>query len=317
MPKISLLFVIFNKNRTIKSGYFIFYYHDISDNPKIPNNVRTSPKRFKEEILFFLKNFQIISLEEQINLIKTKVKAKNPTCAICFDDGYLSVLKCAHPFLIKNKIHHTLFLNSEIISNKKIWLDNIILFNLFKKFGKFFFKSNFNIDIDESRLSDFLRKESSPRFRKKMKKFMKILDYEKIFLNSNDLLLFNHKYIDFGSHTYSHLHLSNLNLEEQKNEIIKCRNILSKKKIPFSLFCIPFGDDKSFNSDTEKLIQEFYEGILIKGNGSINHTFKKNILEIERIGLNNNKKPIETHINERLFPSIKDRVKKILNFDKK
>ena len=309
--------MIFNKNKTIKSGYFIFYYHDISDNPIIPNNVKTSPKRFKKEILFFLNNFQIVSLEEQINLIKKRVEAKHPTCSICFDDGYLSVLKFAHPFLIKHKIHHTLFLNSEIISTKNLWLDNIILFNLFKKFGSLFFKSNFNVELNESSLSEFLRKKSSPDFRKKMKKFMRLFDYQKIFLNSTDLLSFNKRYIDFGSHTFSHLHLSNLNLEEQRNEIKKCRNVLNKKKIPFSLFCIPFGDDKSFNSDTKKLIKEYYNGILIKGNGSINHTFNKDILEIERIGLNNNKKSIETHINERLFPSIKDRIIKILNFIKK
>ncbi|MFL2661207.1 MAG: polysaccharide deacetylase family protein [Alphaproteobacteria bacterium] len=309
--------MILNKNTNIKPGYFIFYYHDISDNQLIPNNVRTSPERFKKEILFFLNNFEVVSLEKQINLIKKERVATYPTCSICFDDGYLSVLKFAHPFLIKHKIHHTLFLNSEIISNKNLWLDNVILFNLFKRYGKLFFKTNFEIELDESNLSNFLRKESNPQFRKKLLKLMKFLDYEKIFLDSKDLLSFDKEYIDFGSHTYSHLHLSNLNYKEQRNEIKKCRNVLTKNKIPFSLFCIPFGDDKSFNNDTEKLIMEYYGGVLIKGNGSINHTFKKNILEIERIGLNNNKKSIETHIYERLFPSIKDRIKRILKFSKK
>ena len=112
--------MILNKNTNIKPGYFIFYYHDISDNQLIPNNVRTSPERFKKEILFFLNNFEVVSLEKQINLIKKERVATYPTCSICFDDGYLSVLKFAHPFLIKHKIHHTLFLNSEIISNKNM-----------------------------------------------------------------------------------------------------------------------------------------------------------------------------------------------------
>jgi len=309
--------VIFNKNKGIKPGYFIFYYHDISDNQLVPNNVRTSPERFEKEIIFFLKNFEIVSLKKQISLIKKKNTAKHPTCSICFDDGYLSVLKFAHPFLVKNKIHHTLFLNSEILITKKLWLDNIIIFNLFKKYGRSFFISKLNVKLDESNLSNFLRKESNPKFRKKMKELMKFLDYEKIFLDSNDLLLFNRKYIDFGSHTYSHLHLSNLSYKEQRNEIEKCRNTLNKKRIPFSLFSIPFGDENSFNKDTEKLIIEYYKGILIKGNGSINHKFKNNILEIERIGLNNNKKSLETHISERLFPSIKDRIIKIINLIKK
>ena len=309
--------MILNKNRGIKPGYFIFYYHDISDNQLVPNNVRTSPERFKKEMLFFLNNFEIISLEKQINLIKKKLITNHPVCSVCFDDGYLSVLKFAHPLLIKHEIHHTLFLNSEIISKKNLWLDNIILFNLFKRYGKKFFKSNFDVELDESDLSNFLRKNSNPLFRNKLKKLMRHLDYEKIFLDSKDLLLFDRKYIDFGSHTYSHLHLSNLKYKEQRKEIEKCRNTLDKLKIPFSLFCIPFGDDKSFDDYTKRLIIEYYKGILIKGNGSINHSFKKNILEIERIGLNNNKKSIETHIYDRLSPSIKDRIKKILKLSKK
>ena len=63
---------------------------------------------------------------------------------------------------------------------------------------------------------------------------MRLFDYQKIFLNSTDLLSFNKRYIDFGSHTFSHLHLSNLNLEEQRNEIKKM--LLAIALFSFSLF---------------------------------------------------------------------------------
>ena len=88
------------------------------------------------------------------------------------------------------------------------------------------------------------------------------------------------------------------------------------------IICLPFGSDDSFNDDTRMLVRRHGDAVLMKAVGGTGHRFNDNLVEIERIGLSNNKLPIKHHIRQRtgenvIFPvlwqKVQDRLLASLN----
>lgn len=286
--------------RTVRNGFYILCYHDVSENPLIPRNIKTSRKRFFSEINDLQKNYNFISLDDGIKKIKNGFKFNKKYFTICFDDGYLSVLETCHPFLSEKKIHHTIFLNTEPLQNKNYWLDNVILFNLEKKKGYDFLRNILKIPLNENNLSVFLRKNSSVRLRKKLISLKKkYLDDKKLHLDTQDLKKFNTEFCSFGNHSDRHLFLSNLTKNEQKKEIIITKKILNNYDVSHDFFAIPFGEESSFNNDTLEIIKNEYSGVVIKANGALNHRIINNFVHIERIVMNDNKPEIKKYLLRR------------------
>ena len=291
----------------MENGYYIFYYHDVSNNPIIPENVKTSSERFYKEIQFLNRNYRSISLDEGFSLLRENYLFKEKYFSICFDDGYLSILNNCHTFLKDLKIHHSIFLNTEALLDQKVWLDNVILFNLYKNYGEEFLEKNLLINIRNYKRNDssldlasFLRENSSLEMRRKLLSLKKkYLESKKIHINKSDLKSFDNNFCSFHNHSHRHLFLSNLTYTEQKDEINTAKKILKKIKAKNSFFAIPFGDDKSFNSDTLDILQKEYSGIIIKSNGFNKHIKKNGLIFIERIGMNNNKPNIKEHIQRK------------------
>ena len=289
----------------MRNGFYIFYYHDVSENSLIPENVKTSRQRFFSEINYLQENYTCISLDDGTNKIKNGFKFNKKYFTICFDDGYLSVLETCHPFLLEKKIHHTIFLNTELLQNKKYWLDNVILFNLVKKKGYDFLRNMLKIPLNENTLIDFLRKNSSVQLRKNLISLKKkYLEDKKLHLDTQDLKKFNTEFCSFGNHSHKHLFLSNLTKNEQKKEIIITKKILNNFGISHDFFAIPFGDESSFNNDTLEIIKNEYSYVVIKSNVALNHKIVNNSIHIERIGMNNNKPEIKKYIPRRAADGI-------------
>ena len=73
-----------------------------------------------------------------------------------------------------------------------------------------------------------------------------------------------------------------------------------KRKNYVDILAIPYGDKGSYNDNTLSIISQKFFNIILTGSGGINHKLNLKQPIFERIALNNNKKNIEIHIQERL-----------------
>ena len=283
----------------MKNGYYIFYYHDISSNEIIPNNIKTSIERFKNEISYIKNNFQIFSLKDGIKYALANKKLTNRIASICFDDGFYSILKNAMPVLDKAKIKSTIFVCESCLKDENHWLDSIIIYNLFRKKQLKDLETYYTYKLKSNNLGNFLRINTDKNLTKILNKLKKkYLKKKKIYLSYDDLNKLNPEIFDIGCHTKNHFYLSNLSLAEQKNEV-DC-SIIMKRKNYVDILAIPYGDKGSYNDNTLSIISQKFFNIILTGSGGINHKLNLKQPIFERIALNNNKKNIEIHIQERL-----------------
>jgi peptidoglycan/xylan/chitin deacetylase (PgdA/CDA1 family) len=77
-----------------------------------PNEWTISKANFQRNIDYCRKHFELISLSEAQNRIKTGISPR-PAVAITFDDGYAENAQFALPYLIANRIPCTYFVTSE------------------------------------------------------------------------------------------------------------------------------------------------------------------------------------------------------------
>lgn len=115
---ISPLFSIKNLIKTEHPVFFPFY-HVVSNKllPHISNYPVFDEERFENELDFFLKYFNPVSLEEIYNNTK---KGKN-IFHLSFDDGLRECVDVIMPILLRKGIPATFFINSGFVGNKKLF----------------------------------------------------------------------------------------------------------------------------------------------------------------------------------------------------
>lgn len=96
------------KNGTVPVS--IIFYHRV-DSEQL-NDWTISPKRFQEQIDWYLENFDLVSLAECQARIESGFNDR-PTLAITFDDGYADNCTFAIPMLLERKIPFTYFVTAQ------------------------------------------------------------------------------------------------------------------------------------------------------------------------------------------------------------
>lgn len=88
----------------------ILMYHYINDEEPLKSRLGVSPEAFEKQMRFLRRhNYNIITLEELVNLVAGKNKIPRKTVAITFDDGYLDNYANAYPVLKKYNIPAAIF----------------------------------------------------------------------------------------------------------------------------------------------------------------------------------------------------------------
>src|SRR5215213_3511763 len=93
---------IYNKiNNFFSSKAMVLMYHRIADVPYDPWQLCVTPENFDEQLAYFKKHFNVISLSEFVNDLANRRVKKNTVC-ITFDDGYTDNFLEAKPLLEKH-----------------------------------------------------------------------------------------------------------------------------------------------------------------------------------------------------------------------
>ena len=247
-------------------------------------------KKFQDQINYLKKNFNIIKLEEILELNTDKKKYNKPFAFLTFDDGYYDHYKYVLPILTKNKLQGMFYPPIKIFDNKFILDVNKIQFiiaslkdnkKLLSEIESFCLKK-FDINLKKINFSKFNMMDrfdtGELSFIKKLLQFIlpkrirnEINDYlfkkyvtkdyeefrKDLYLNEKQINEMISHGMHFGSLSTNHEWMQYLRIDDQEREISKSINFLSKRfklKKDYYSFCYPYG---SYNKDTIKILKKY------------------------------------------------------------
>ena len=239
----------------MKQDVSIVCYHDISAEKNCLTSqlsVSTRPDVFRNHISYFVKNFDVIGVDE---LLSGKLPRR--PLLVTFDDAYRSVLTTAGPILTEVNVPSVFSVIASAVQGESLPLDNVL-----------------SLAVEEMGLPRFLRLMGLPekvvssvgemisRFVPRMRpteitalkaRMLSAIgtseaqarQISKIFLDSSDLAKLGHYRIEIGNHSLTHSFFRTLSKEELDIEIGQSRRDLQRLSgQQVRCLSIPYGDER-------------------------------------------------------------------------
>ncbi|WP_428079563.1 polysaccharide deacetylase family protein [Candidatus Pelagibacter sp.] len=307
--------------KTFGNNIYVVMYHYVRNikKSKYPNLKGLEFSDFKEQILYFKKNFNVLSNFQFIKIINSKKIPKKKSVFLTFDDGYIDHYQYVFPFLKKQNISANFYPPVMCIKNKKVLDVNKIhlilekeknreklLSLIFYYVKKFLNKNSEQIELNKINLSSryddkntilikrLLQSHLPLKIREKIvqKIFSDIVnigeeEYSKeLYMNTSNIQELYKNNFSIGSHGYNHFWWNKLNKNEQENEIKKSINYFKKINVYDKNFsvCFPYG---SYDIKTLDLLRKYdIKFALTTKEGKINKKNIHNIFELPRYDTN-------------------------------
>ncbi len=251
-------------------------YHRVINPEEIPYPIQPGmfvrPETFRMHCDYLASHCNVVTLNELVSLIKSKAKIPPKTVAITFDDGWADNYQFALPILKDHKLPATVFLATGFIDTEKaFWTDELALrVTALKEYSP-----------ERESISDFVKlildllhnnsivtacdksvellKALPPKSRDSvLAELAALTDRTKpprSFLSWKEVTEMAENDITFGSHTHNHQYLTELSVDEIKNELTQSLNALKSHLGEKSsrVFCYPGGYN---NSVTDRVLLE-------------------------------------------------------------
>ena len=241
---------------------------------------------FEVHITYLRKRFNIISLDELLDLWKTnRLKSHRSYCVITFDDGWKDNYQFAFPVLMKYQIPATIFLATDFIGTARwFWPDQMMLLLengrqdttgeadrkvfstvLAETIGVtlsaadgIFRRIESGEPIDPDAIIEFCKKVEVDRIHQIIDRLSRALHLDlptqRVLLNWDEVREMAGKGVTFGSHSGSHRIMTQIPLSEVRTELIDSRKMMLEQGIkPVPVFCYPNGN---FDRDIQELVRE-------------------------------------------------------------
>ena len=224
-----------------------------------------------EAILISLKKWADPIGEIELLQHVQKIKTINKNCfAVTFDDGYVDFYTRAWPILKKHNIPAFLFVPTEAIEQRKLgWWDRIAYIIKNSPIKNWSWDGRtYNLATEGAQLNwilhraygqgnSFLRNDDLQRFAEELK-----VDSIPRDLQSKELLSWQQikelykEGVAIGAHSHRHEVFSNLTIEEQRADLITCKEIISKQLgfVPQSL-AWPVGGYIHYTDESVKIAE--------------------------------------------------------------
>lgn len=229
------------------------------------------PDNLRKQIRFLKKHYEFISLYDAIKRVESREDLKGK-CALTFDDGYACLHHHAFPILEEENVPATVFIISDVVDDAKVfWRDcvrSIIVEGKERNFLEFC-KENYAGDINlpkgDTIIKHWTRDASLNGSHIVQKAVYAYCDQENIVVPYEDQTGCSSLYltreqisdapscVEFGNHTASHPVLPSLSREEQRQEIMQCKDFLDTVEKSVPILSLPFG---MYNDDTLSVAQE-------------------------------------------------------------
>jgi len=298
------------------------YVRDLSQS-SFPNIKGLNTKEFLNQIDYFKKNYNFVTINDCISALNAGELNKLPTNSmlLTFDDGFIDHYDTVFPILVKNKIQGTFFppakpvLEHIVLDTHKIHFllasnsnTNDLIQDIFKKLDSN--RKEYKLNSNEY----YFKKLAVPsRFDNKEVIFIKRLlqnelpeilrskiihELFTITVNSDEVYFSKKLYMSeqhlkemisenmfIGGHGYDHYWLEKLNYSDQKNEIDLTIRFLKKIGAEYKdwVMCYPYG---SYNNETLRILKANGCKLSFTTIPGISNFIESNKFELERFDTN-------------------------------
>ena len=259
----------------IDTSAIILIYHRVTNLKSDPQLLAVKPDNFYNQIKYLKENYNLLTIEQFVNIKLSKKKFPPKSLIITFDDGYHDNYSEALPILSSVKTQALFFITTALLNTEEeSWWDKMDQFFDSKiNFPSYLnINNNFKLNTSSSKnkINAYhylhkLLKYSKPANRESIiNQIIEQIKFEPIDRDINKFMTFDEiksmndsHFAVIGAHTHTHTPLSILTYNEQKNDIEKSVAILENlinKKIEY--FSYPFGTKKDYNKDTFNICKE-------------------------------------------------------------
>tara|TARA_B100001123_G_C15305696_1_gene1022616 strand:+ start:1336 stop:2319 length:984 start_codon:yes stop_codon:yes gene_type:complete len=279
----------------------IFLYHTVESRPQPwtkGHRYVTTFDQFKTQIGYIKEHFDVVSSTELIGKLLTKEFIRN-TAAIHFDDGFLNYAELVVPFLRKQKIHSTVFLIGSVLDGE-VPIRNKLAFclnsgkrsHVLQTWQKMVNKNNKGrvnlVGMGNKDILAWSKLGISNELEEVVESVYALCEKKDPhpFLDREIALeLKKEPYVEFGSHTFRHLMLSQLVCEQQRYEILEGHRDLEQfLGMKLMHFAYPYGGRTHFNNISEKIVREHDLMAAYSSYGGVNVEFCST--DVKRISIN-------------------------------
>ena len=261
-------------------------YHYVQEyNKELPFFNFLHKNDFEKQINYFGEEYGFINRTEFLECLNSEKVANG--VVLTFDDGLKCHYKYVFPILKKYQLFGIFYVPTLFLKHKKLIDVHRIHYLLGKVESKYLYEKMKHLITDKyikkRHFKDFKNVTyTNQRNKKSIKQIKQVLNYylkdkyrilvidqlmqqffpnessliEKTYLSSENILELSNNGMIIGSHSVSHPVMSKLDektqFEEVENSFLDLQNILGK--IQPKTFCYPYGGFHSFNSCTEKIL---------------------------------------------------------------
>ena len=253
----------------------ILRYHSVcADSRLISAGIRISPEAFKEQVEYFSKYFQVITMNQLVDSIQNQIALPKNTLVLTFDDGYADNLEAAR--MLKHYGMTGLFYITAgcIETDELFWVAEVrhLIKNTNKETmtldfpdGEHIFPLSNHSEREQSinKLTRLL-KSVTMKIREDIRKSFRlklgdVLAFPKnLMLNWSQLNEMVEMGMEIGGHTMTHPNLPSATQEEAWEEIRQCKSLLEARlKIKVNHFAYPNGGSVAhYDNKTKDLVRK-------------------------------------------------------------
>ena len=290
-----------------KDSLLVLNYHRIGnpdDDLFDPGVFSATADQFNDQISYLKRHVSPVTLKEALSFIDGATNANGHRCRvlITFDDGYLDNYEIAYPILRSHGMQGVFFLATSMVGTCHVpWWDHIAYLVKTARSRRFSLRypADLAVDIDENGLTESLRailrsykrpdNADPARFIRELAEEAKGEDPPgtlRRFLNWDEAREMTRGGMAIGSHTHSHGVLSQLQPDQQYEELSKSRAILKEKVgVDADVLAYPVGAKTSFTNQTQRLAQDAGYHSAFSFYGGTNMQGKTFPYDVARIGI--------------------------------
>lgn len=290
-----------------KDSLLVLNYHRIG-NPENdffdPGVFSTTADQFDNHISYLKSHVSLVTLDEALSFIDGTNKEKTSRCRVLvtFDDGYLDNYEIAYPILRSHGVQGVFFLATSMVGSCEMpWWDQIAYLVKTARNHRFSlsYPDQLLVDLYEDGLTESLRailrlykkpENSDPeRFIRELTEQTEggaVPTTMRRFLNWEEAREMHNGGMAFGSHTHSHIVLSQLKPERQHDELSGSRAILKEQLgNEADVLAYPVGNRDSFTNQTKMLARQIGYRAAFSFYGGTNLPGQISPYDVRRIGI--------------------------------
>ena len=312
--------------RFLSPGIYVFNYHRIGDSSKTAfdsNVFSCDEEHFETHLEIIAARFRVINASELLDLIERGAAVTEPLAMITFDDGYEDNYSKAFPLLTARGLTAVFFLPTNFIGKANVpWWDAIawLVRNTDERILQLRDLAA-PIPIEKSNIAHSIRQvlrwfkdNAAATSIEKLDELEAACNCEldtsvaaTLFMTWDQVREMRSAGMDIGSHTQSHQILSDLTLDEQREELARSKSILETEiGAEVSVLAYPVGGLDSYTHETTRIVRDcgYRAAFNFTKGGGYNPDPKANPFELARIPVENQATPTDIKMSTIAVPGV-------------